>query len=280
MTRKELCEKYGLSESNVAKNFNRCVKTIENKYGITIAKRGRGDNTDYYEITETTAIAKGIEFIKGVHQELVMDQEAFTGLIDWDFMVFLGVLTCPMFVFRGTYKSFLDYVGVTNKTNEVVERLKDSINSLVERGYIKYVEDHSTDEGYFNMWIIRKAEVSMKIGIDMIQRCMKLQKENNMRSWVPLLKTWVGLQIIVFDKDRQDISRGEEAIITLDELRSITGINNNMLSKCKMILEKDNLFKSSRAYSRIYKEKKYTCLGSKIELNGTEYDYTKLLSKV
>ena len=84
----------------------------------------------------------------------------------------------------------------------------------------------------------------MKIGIDMIQRCIKLQKDNNMKSWVPLLKTWLGLQLLVDN----NMNKNESTLFTLDELILTTGINRNMVIKCKKILEEDNLFQTSKAY--------------------------------
>lgn len=267
-------KKYDLSEDAVVKHFTRTVNQINKKYGVTIIKEGRGDKATYYEVSSYNGIAKSIEFIKDIHKEIVMEKATFSNLIDWDFMVFLGIITCPMFSFRGTPADFLEYVGIVNKSESNIERLKETFLSLQSKGYVKYIEDHSTDEGYFNVFIIRDAEIGMKIGIDMIQRCIRLQKENSMNSWVPLLKTWVGLQIIVFEDE--NVWDGKKTLFTLDELERVTGINRKMLTKCKKILEEDKLFQTSRAYK--YIKDGYKCLGQKIQLNGAEYDYRKVVN--
>ena len=112
----------------------------------------------------------------------------------------------------------------------------------------------------FTASILAKVEQSLHIGVDMVQRCMKLQKENSMNSWVPLLKTWLGLQIIAIGNKQE--------IFTMNQLENITGVNKKMLTKCKKILEQDNLFQTSRAFAA-----KDLCIGQNINLNGLEYDY-------
>lgn len=278
MTKEEVIKKYGVSNSTLTNQFKRAQDTILKKYGVYIIKNGRGNAATYEVSNQDTlkmeGVAARIEFIKDAHKEVLMSQQAFTDLIDWDFMVFLGIVTCPMLIFRGTSHQFLDYVGIKHKTADNVKRLHETFNRMKEQGYIMYEEDPTTDEDYFWVAVYRSTELDMKIGIDMIQTCMKLQKENNMNSWVPLLKTWVGMQLLTFDKDRQDITKGDDVIITLEELSQVTGVNNKMLTKCKKILEANELFQSSRAYSG-----RYRCIGQKISLDGTKHSYSGLASK-
>ena len=261
MTKQEVCKKYNVSESMMDKHFSRAQEKILKDYGVILHKQGRGVSAVYsideYSTSET--FARSLKFIQNAHQEVIMDRGIFMDLIDWNFMVFIGIITCPFITFRGTYKEFLTYVGIKNLTKENVNLLKTSLEEMHSRGLIMYSID-PTNTDYFWAGVYRKVETEMKIGIDMIQRCMKLQEENHMKSWVPLLKTWLGLQIIVMD-DKQDT-------FTLAELECITGVNQKMLTKCKKILESDNLFITSRAYSR-----DYMCKGSNINLNGLEHKY-------
>ena len=276
MTKEEIMKNYGVSNSALTNQFKRTQDSILKKYGVYIIKKGRGANAVYEISNQDTlkmeGVAARIEFIKDAHKEVLMSQQAFTDLIDWDFMVFLGIVTCPMLIFRGTAHQFLDYVGIKHKTADNVKRLHETFNRMKEQGYIMYEEDHTTDEDYFWVAVYRSTELDMKIGIDMIQTCMRLQKENNMNSWVPLLKTWVGLQLLTFDKSRQDVTKGEDVIITLEELSQVTGVNNKMLTKCKKILESNALFQSSRAYNGRFK-----CIGQKITLDGTKHNYKNML---
>lgn len=268
MTAEEVVEKFSAvpSVNSLKQHFGKYQKQVEKKHGVQLVKKGRGETTEYFVIGNE--IHSSIELIKDAHRDVVMDQSAFTDLIDWNFMVFIGIITCPFMSFRGTYKQFLEYVGIKNKSKDNINRLKETFKELEENGYIYFILDTSVKdekEEYFGLFIRRKTEVEMKIGIDMIQQCIKLQKENDMRSWVPLLKTWLGLQLLV----DSNMNKNESILFTLDELEMKTGVNKNMLIKCKKILEGDGLFQTSKAY------KNYHCIGQTIDLNILEYDYNR-----
>lgn len=271
MTKKEVCERFGFSENNFTKNFKRCQKIVFDKYHVNLIKEGRGESATYIieeNSVPTVLTTSSIDLIKDAHKEVVMDRTSFGELIDWDFMVFIGIITCPFMSFRGTYKQFLDYVGIKDKSKVNINRLKATFEKLAKNDYIYYILDDSLidDEQYFGLFIKRKTEVEMKIGIDMIQRCMRLQKANNMNSWVPLLKTWLGLQLISMGiKDEN-----QNVIFNMSELEEVTGVNKKMLTKCKKILEQDNLFQTSFAYVQ---DKR---IGQKLDLNGIEYRYVDL----
>lgn len=260
MTKQEVCKRFNVSESMIDKHFTRAQEKILKEYSVCITKKGRGSSA-VYEVSnyETSDYAHSIAFIQDAHKEVIMDRTIFTELVDFNFMVFIGIITCPFITFRGSYKEFLTYVGMKTITQDTINKLKSTLQEMHNYGLIMYSID-PTNTDYFWAGVYRKVETEMKIGIDMIQRCIKLQEENNMKSWVPLLKTWLGLQVIVLN-EKQDT-------FTLNELEAITGINKKMLIKCKKILENDNLFITSRAYSA-----NYLCKGSNINLNGLEYKY-------
>ncbi len=261
MTKKELSERFGLSENQITKNFKRCQEQVFKKYNVKLNKVGRGEKTEYIleDIPMTANIHQSIAFIQDAHKEVVMDQQLFTDLIDWNFMVFMGITLCPMVVFRGTLEDFLQYVGVKVNANNK-KLLEQSLIELDKNNLIIYTVDRS-DNRVFTASILAKVEQTLHIGIDMVQRCMKLQKENSMNSWVPLLKTWLGLQIIALDNKQE--------VFTMKQLEMITGVNKKMLTKCKKILEEDNLFQTSRAFAG-----KDLCIGQNINLNGLEHNYS------
>lgn len=260
MTRKEICERFNFSEHQITKNFKRCQEQLFNKYNIRLTKTGRGEKVDYQveDIPMTTSIHQSIAFIQDAHKEVVMDKQLFTDLIDWNFMVFMGIVLCPMIVFRGTLDDFLQYVGV-KVTAANKKLLKQSLVMLDQKDIIEYRVDR-TDDNVFTASILAKVEKSLNIGVDMVQKCMQLQKDNGMNSWVPLLKTWLGLQILLIDEQRR--------FITMQQLSETTGINIKMLTKCKNILEKNNLLESERKYID-----PTTCIGQEIDLNGLTHDY-------
>lgn len=270
MTAQEVVDNFDAvpSVKSLKDHWGKYQKKVKEKHGVQLFKTGRGETTQYF-IVQGEETYKSIEVIKDIHQTVVMDQQVFTDLIDWDFMVFIGIITCPFMSFRGNYRQFLDYVGIKRKDADNIKRLKDTFSKLEQQGYIYFVKDNSTDEDYFGLFIKRKVETEMKIGIDMIQRCIKLQKQNNMKSWTPLLKVWLGLQLLV----DQNINKNESTLFTLEELIKITGVNRNMVIKCKNVLEKDNLFQTSKAYQN------YSCLGQTIDLNGIAFNYNRTIKK-
>ena len=278
MTRQELCLKYEVSENSVLSHFPAVAKQIHKKYGVLITKEGRGDKATYFELnggrfSPDDDYLVQLEFAIDVYKTITMEPAIFKGLVDWDFMVFLGIITTPMRIFRGSICNLLHFLGVENKGEANQMRLKAAIRALEEKGLIRVFEDNTTDEIWYSIWIVKSVEEGMKISIEMIQRCMKLQKENHMASWVPLLKTWVGLQFLAFDKDRQN----EKVLFTMDELHMITGVNKNMLNKCKKILAGDNLFQTSRVFKNHSDSVK--CIGQKIDLNGIECNYKVVLEQ-
>lgn len=52
MTLKEVCKKYGVSESSMSTNFSRTKQSILKKYGVKIIKEGRGKTANYIEEVE------------------------------------------------------------------------------------------------------------------------------------------------------------------------------------------------------------------------------------
>ena len=63
-----------------------------------------------------------------------------TQIIQFDFMVFLGIIMTPLQVFRGSYSDFLKYVQVQNN-KENRDRLKESLEMLNKDDYIHYEVD-------------------------------------------------------------------------------------------------------------------------------------------
>jgi len=42
-------------------------------------------------------------------------------MVNWDFHVFLGIITTPMLVFRGSYEDFLRYTSIPVNNNNIWE---------------------------------------------------------------------------------------------------------------------------------------------------------------
>lgn len=250
MTRKELSEQYGISESSIKTNFPRTQKKFLEKYGIILTKTGRGEKTDYQVSYGIDNDGRALTIKKESKREFMLATQEFSNLIDFNFMVFLGICMTPMTTFYGTYKDFLDYVEVKhNKTN--LQYLHNALETLAEKKYIKYDIDE-TNEDYFWAGLYYRTRKDMAISLDMVERCQKLAKENNKKSWIPLLKTWIGVQY-VYDKQP----------FTIAQLCEITGLSKYQIIESKKVLEKDNLFTTSKAYVSYN-----TCIGTNVDLNG------------
>ena len=250
MTRKELCEKYDLTESAVKSKFTRVQQTMLKKYKLVLTKTGRGDNVEYF-VTDTNGNeGRALMMSQEKNREVMIAKSGFNNMLDFTFMVFLAICTTPMGSFYGSYEGFLNYVEVQNSSNNI-QNLKNALEDLANAQYIEYVID-KTDKNYFNVFIYRQVRLDMGISLDMVKRCQKLAKKYNKQSWVPLLKTWIGVQYM-YDKQP----------FTVRELCDVTGLSEYQLRESKKILEKDELFVTSRAYVTYDR-----CIGSNVELNG------------
>lgn len=247
MTLKEVCEKYGVAESSMTNAWPRTQKAILKKYGVKLEKEGRGQKAVYTETIENDN--RALTMYEEIKDEMIIDNESFK-LMNWDFLVFLAIVTTPMLVFRGSFEDFLRYVEV-KPTKENIVALKGALSSLEERDFISYNLD-KTNIDYFVAALYRKTEEEMRIGIGMVKRCKEIADKYNKRSWVPLLKVWLGVQVCA-----------ENQPFTIDTLEEITGLSKYQVIESKKLLEKDDLFRTSRAYIAANR-----CIGSNVELNG------------
>ena len=188
MTLQEVCDKYNVAQSSMTNAFPRTQKSILKKYGVKIVKEGRGKDAVYSEVLESDR--RAVTMYEEVKDTVVINNETFK-LMNWDFMVFLAIVTTPMFVFRGNYEDFLKYIEMPVSTNNIVT-LKSVLTRLAERDFISYNIDKTNDK-YFIAALYRKVEEDMQIGIDMVRTCKLLAEKHKKRSWVPLLKTWLGV---------------------------------------------------------------------------------------
>lgn len=252
MTALEVCEKYKVSESTLKSAFARTQASILKKHGIKIIKEGRGDKAVYREVIESDGRA----------ETMFKETESLrnTGLIKTDlsipnftFTVFLGLITTPMMVFRGNERDFLKYIEVdVNEKN--LQLLNEAFEDLQDNDIITKVDDKSTDEGYFTIILKRKAEVEMKIGISMIRDCKILAEKYHKQDWIPLLKVWVGTELL-----------SKNDTYTRQELMDLTGLTMYQLKTCSSILVNHGVYKTSRAYQGMM-----NCIGMRADMNIEE----------
>lgn len=251
MTLAELCLKYHVSESSIKTAFPRTQKAIQKKYGVRIVKEGRGNNAEYFEEFEDDGRANTI--YEEVKDDIIIDSESFK-LMDWDFLVFLAIIITPMRVFRGTYEDLLRYIEI-KVTNNNIFLVKHALSELKSKGFINYEVDATTNENYIIAYIYRKVEQQMHIDADMIKVCKRLAEKYNKRSWIPLLKTWLGIQIMY-----------ERQPYTINDLKRVTGLSDYQIRTSNQILKESHIYITSRAYNCYCR-----CMGSYVDLNASAF---------
>lgn len=263
MTRKELCDQYNISESSIKNTFPAVQKRFL-KRGLILTKVGRGESAQYFISVENDQRAPTL--LKETKTEIFMSQKEFKDLKDFRFIVFLAIITTPMLTFRGTLEQFLDYIEVeNNKYNKKI--LQESFKDLVDANFINYTEDTSTNEGYFLVWLPRKREQEMSLGIEMIRRCKKLG-DLHKEKMGDLIKVWTAMGYAYYNQP-----------FTMKDLEKLTGLSAYKIRKAKKILEEDDLFFTSKVYE-IMEDGGSFCSGQSVNFNGIPHENRNLLNKI
>lgn len=253
MNLEELCKKYGYSAGYVKDHFRNVQDRIFKDKGIKIIKEGRGAKATYREelVSDNRAENMFIEVKPMLESERRGVMKNDLSLSNFTLCVFLGVVTTPMLVFRGTHKDFLNYIQVANN-EENVKKLEGAINDLVLDGVLGVMRDTSTAEEVLTLTLIRKAENDMKIGIEMLVDCKLLSSKHRKKDWIPLLKTWIGIELL-----------SKRDTYTRQELVEMTGLSDYMIGDNIKILKESNIFTSSRAYTSFSR-----CIGVRSTMNN------------
>lgn len=265
MTKQELSKKYGVAENSITKKFPSVKDSIMKKWGVLIIKEGRGDSADYREVKVVHAPTISQEGA----QEVIMIKESLSGLIDFNFLVFLGICMTPMTTFYGSYEEFLEYVELT-KSKGNVKLLKEALQKLSDSEYINYTVD-KTNNNYFWAGLFYSTREKMSISIGMINRCKMLAEKYNKKSWIPLLKTWIGMQYMYSSDDSK--------VFTVKELSALTGLSAYQLRENKKILERSD----DEGTAIISTKKVYAgydnCMGTTVNLNALVGENMEFVNK-
>lgn len=250
MNLKEISEKYNVSESSLKTSFPRSQKAIYKKYGVTIVKIGRGKDATYREEYEKDN--RSINMYEEEKDSLPLSKESLK-MINWDFMIFLAIIITPMAVFRGSFEDFLKYIEIpVNKKN--LKMLKETLISLKERDYIEFIVD-KTDSNYFIAALYKKVEEELQISSKMVSDCKRLAEKYNKKSWIPLLKVWLGVQIL-----------SKKRSYTVKELERITGLSSYQIRENNKILKESQIYKTFKVYENVK-----CCIGTKVDLNNDAF---------
>lgn len=246
MTLSEVADKYGVSETSLKNAFPRTQASILKKHGVKIVKEGRGASATYQE--EWVNDQRALTMYEETKDALMINGEQLA-MVNWDFHVFLGIVTTPMLVFRGSYQDFLRYLQVP-VTEAYIGELKEALQHLVARDYISYQID-KTNSNYFIAALWYQTEKDMEIGFEMIKTCQRLAAAYHKRAWIPLLKTWLGVQMLSHHQP-----------YTMNELAQVTGLSAYQIKESNRILKDCEIFVTSRAYANYER-----CIGNNVDMN-------------
>ena len=153
MTQQELCEKYNLSEDAVKNKIVRTKQKMLKEYNLILTKTGRGKNADYQVEFAEGGDKRASTMLKEEKRDIMIAENSFSTLLDFNFMVFLAICTTPMGTLYGSYEDFLSYVEV-KKSKYNLQNLKEALTMLSAAKYINYTIDE-TNENYFNAFFFR-----------------------------------------------------------------------------------------------------------------------------
>lgn len=235
MTVEEVSKKIGLQPKTIENQFKRSQeKALRLGYELVRIK-GEDKKWGYY-IEKLRAPTLFLEEENQRPLPLCRDSMKW---LTWDLMVFLGLCGNNQLVWRGHYDDFLKYLEI-NITKENLQLLQESLFNLKEKGYIIFIQDKSYGEQMFIAAISEKIEIDNHFYISRVKKCREIQKKNNMRSWIPLLKTW-----LIIDYLNQSAPNG---IYTVKKISEETGLKESTIRDCTKKLREADVISQTLKY--------------------------------
>lgn len=251
MTRKQLSEFYQISQSSIQNNWKRTQQMLKKKYGVQIIKLGRGESA-HYEFKEDGITAASIFQQETKSTALVSLDEL--RMQNFQFGAFIFICFLPLQVWKGSYKYFLQYTSIP-QTPHNIQKLKQAFTALAAKQMIIYTIDPSDPE-YFMAGLMHKAEQQLftRITIQTARICKTIADKNKKKDWIPLVKTWLGIEML-YQMNAQPY--------TMKTLQSIAGLNEYQTKESVKLLKENNIFAMSKAYLAFDR-----CIGTTAQLNA------------
>lgn len=255
MTAEQLAEAYDISVKSITSNFPRTQAAIEKKCGDRIEKEGRGKNAryivkDFSRIDQTRAVT-----IYESQEMNKLPMKEAVGLMDINFFTFVSIVGSPQRTFRGSYYDLLHYMEIDAQPQDI-ETIKRILHELADDGLILFMEDNSVpDDPYFLAAVRHKAEKEMSLDINMLLRLQEIAKQENRKSWFPLMKVYIAVALL-------------QQPCTIKKLSDITGLSDYKVRDCLVALEKNNiLIKEVERVTDPLEGVSY-CIGTRVTLNA------------
>lgn len=252
MTVEELAHEYDISVSSITTNFPRVQKSLFKKYGVSIERQGRGNNARYYiKDFSHSDPTRAVTLYQSMEKNL-MPVEITAGLLDINFLVFIGIVSSPQRGFRGNYQDLLSYLDL-DISEKNITIMRESLRYLQQQSYIMYMED-DTNPLYFMAGIKHATEKKMELEINAILHFKNLVA-NTRKSWIPVMKTYLALHIV-------------QQPCTIKEIVEITHLTEYKVRDCLSILEKDNIIIKEKVNIKDHLTGSVYCLGSNVCINA------------
>lgn len=252
LTAQEVADAYHVSLSSLQTNFNRTKESIKKKYGITIEKVGRGAAAQYHIVNFSYQDTSRALTLYSSLETNCVPIAAAASLLDLHFLIFIGIISSPQRVFRGSYLELLQYLDL-KPSRENLQSAKQALYSLAEKDYIMFLED-KTDPTYFMAGVLRKTETEMELEIQAVLYFKHLV-EKTRKSWIPLMKVYLALHIV-----------GQPC--TIAELADITNLSEYKVRDSLAILYDNNMLLKEKVIHRNPVTQDFYCLGTNISLNA------------
>ena len=179
-------------------------------------------------------------------------------------VVLLGVLFQSGDAFHGNYNKFLEYVGITNRT-ENVKRLKEAIDFLVSKDILIFTPDDSAP-GWFVMAVKRSFQEEIGITMERVDECRKIADNAGLagyKGWNDVLKIWLAIEFL------SQGYQGEDTYITNGMIEDATGLDEKRIIQVKKALINSNKLLGDKGF-RVNKNGDLRCMGTTYKLNIIE----------
>lgn len=167
--------------------------------------------------------------------------------------VLIGVAATPQGIFRGTYKQFLDYIGLSCSRYNI-DLLKQVLNKFIEmdnESPLIYEEDKDV----IIIYIRREFEKKQMVTINMLRQCQNIAKkyDKKVMKVVQLLKVWQAYKI------NQQLGNNP---LTNKDLQQYIDLSDKQIRDAKRLLELQGVINTNKVRNGIH------CMGTEFSTNG------------
>lgn len=230
MTVEELSEAYGYSKSTIETKFKKTAQSFRKKYGLNLIKCKDLDGV-FYEVSPLrapTLYEESKEEICIPFDSIKMDSLAC--------LIIIGIAATQFYVFKGTRKEFLDYLGLPHSKRNI-ELLNQTLKTYGNKqGYPLIISEEgqriiiSFEEMYEKQQILTKS---------MLIQCREIARKYNKQAIkvVQLIKVWQAYRINQY--------KGVNPL-TDDDLQKYIDLSKSQILDAKKMLVKENIIKLDR----------------------------------